>query len=688
MMRWKNSFNRLFNPETKRPLPLRIAIWIAVSLVGLVVLGFVGFWILYAIVTYDVPDLDSIEEYNPPLTTRVFSQSGIVLAEFAVERRDVVPSSRIPPKLVQAFVASEDDNFFNHVGIDLMGIVRAAIKNMRAGRIVQGGSTITQQVAKSFVGREKTYTRKIKEAVLALGLESELSKEEILYLYLNQIYLGHGSYGVQAAARNYFRKNVWELDMGQMTTLAGLPQAPSLYDPVTRPEAALQRRRYVLERMQNVGYMDEHKAQEVLASPIDAKPIVDIFRQRAPYFTEIVRRQLQEKYETEGVYEAGLKVETTVDMDWQHSAQLAINRGLRQVDHRQGYRGALINIRKKDEVVEFLTAVQQQLPDGEIPEDMPVLAYVKKVAKNVVRLAIGHNRAVLPVMGMRWARRPDPTVHFKSEEARVQDARRVLKPGDVIVVQKVIPDVLMGGEPPEMRRFLPKNEELAVVKLDQIPAVQGALLSVEPRMGYVKAIIGGYNFSDSEFNRVLQACRQPGSSFKPIHYSLAIEEKGYNPSTILLDTAVIYDDPEHQNRWKPENFGSDFKGQVTLHTALTNSMNVPSIKVMTAVGIRRAIKWARKLGITTPLRKELGLALGSSCVKPWDLTKVYSVLIWADCDPVCSLSRRLPIVLAVCWSTILPIVIHGRAGMKSSTAPMITLYPPRSGSYRRSPLQS
>jgi penicillin-binding protein 1A len=609
------------NPKRPWPFALRLGLWVLSCLTFWGSLGVLTISILFLMVRDELPTLPALSHYNPPQTSRLLSQTDILLGEFAIERRDVMPASRIPRKLVEAFIASEDDNFFHHGGIDFMGIIRAAFANMKAGRIVQGGSTITQQVAKSLIGREKTFTRKFKEAIMAYRIEEKFTKDEILYLYMNQIYLGHGSYGVQAAARNYFHKNAWDLDLNQMAILAGLPQAPSLYDPVEQPQAALERRQYVLERMGDEGFATPEAVGAAKKAGVNAFPITDVFRKRAPYFVEEVRRQLQQKFGTEGVYEAGLLVETSVDLDWQHAAQASITTGLRQIDHRQGYNGPLINIQDQQERSRFLTALQKRFPE-KLPYAQPVLAIVDEVQENLARISLGNTQGILPVMGMRWARKPNPTIHFNASAARVRDARRVLKAGDVILVQKANPKALMMGEPASLKSVI-TTEDL-VVKLDQIPSVQGALVSVEPKLGYVRAIIGGYNFGDSEFNRILQACRQPGSAFKPLHYSLAIEEKGFHPATIVIDSAIVYDDPENQNRWKPQNFDMDFKGQVTVHKALINSMNVPAIKVLDAVGIKEAIAWAHKLGITSELREELGLALGASCVKPWDLTKVYS----------------------------------------------------------------
>jgi penicillin-binding protein 1A len=535
--REKESPLQVANPRKTWRRWQRVFLWTTACLAFWVLSGTGSIYLIYLLVEDSLPTLPELEQYNPALTTRVYDQSGILMGEFAIERRDVVAADRIPRALVEAFIASEDDNFFSHSGIDPMGILRAAIKNLQAGRIVQGGSTITQQVAKSFIGRQKTFTRKFKEAILARRMEKKFKKEDILYLYLNQIYLGHGSYGVQAAARNYFHKNAWELSLPEMATLAGLPQAPSDYDPVDRPKMALERRGYVLTRMREEGFItaEEEKAANIAA--LEAHPIPDLFRNRGPYFTEEIRRRIQQRYGTEGVYEGGLTVETSLDLDWQHAAQQVINRGLRYIDHRQGYRGALTKLDSKEKIKDFLDKVQEQLGAGELEIGRSLPGVVEAVSENRIEVAVGHNRGVLPIMGMRWARPSNPTVHFQSAMARVKDARRVLRPGDIVLVRRADPKALMIHEPAALRKILPENG--TVFALEQIPGVQGALISIEPRLGYVRAMIGGYNFLDSEFNRVLQACRQPGSAFKPVHYSLAIEEKEYNPATIIIDSAVV-----------------------------------------------------------------------------------------------------------------------------------------------------
>ena len=563
--RYKESqFLRIANQRRQRPWWLRLVLFGVSCLIAWTVITTVGIYFLYLLIQNTIPPLPELVQYTPPLTTRVFSQTGTLIGEFAIERRDVVPSQKVPRGLVAAFIASEDDNFFNHGGIDPVGIVRAALKNLRAGRITQGGSTITQQVAKSLIGREKTFTRKFKEAILATRLEQKYSKEEILFFYLNQIYLGHGSYGVQAAARNYFRKNVWDLTLPEMATIAGLPQAPSDYDPVDRPKAALDRRSYVLNRMRAVDEISAQQEQEASHTPLMAQPILDRFRLRAPYFTEEVRRELQELYGTEGLYEGGLTVEASVDLDWQQAAEETMLPALRAVDRRQGYRGPLIAIEDKEKRAEFLKKLQEHLPPEAIEKGRSVPAVVLRVDEDLAEIAVGGTIGALPIFGMRWARKPDPEILHAS--VRVTDIRKVLKEGDVIIVTKADPEVLLSNEPPALRKLLPEGRP--VFALDQIPSMQGALVSVEPTLGYVRSIIGGYNFQDSEFNRVLQACRQPGSAFKPLHYSLAIESKNFNPATVIVDSAVVYDDPDNEKRWKPENFDADFKGPVTVHTAL------------------------------------------------------------------------------------------------------------------------
>jgi penicillin-binding protein 1A len=591
------------NPRKARPRWLRLGLWALSVLSFWCLAGTVVLTVMYLLFADEIPALPEFEAYTPPLTTRVHSRSGLLVGEFASQRREVVRVHKVPRRLVQAFLAAEDERFFSHGGIDPWGVLRAFIKNAIPGGSLQGGSTITQQVAKSFVGSDRTLVRKYKEGVLALRMEEKYTKEQILHLYLHEINLGNGSHGVQAASLNHFHKNVWDLSLPEMALLAALPQGPERRNPVTRPDRAKARRDWVLSRMHEEGFISESEMRKAQAAPLLAHRLVNPFKKVAPWFTEEVRRTLQERYGAAGLNEGGLVVETTLDVDWQHAAQRAMARGLEKVDRRQGYRGAHEHL-DEEQRKEFLA----RLAAAEPAEVFPAL--VTAVDKQVVKVDTGHERGVLKLDKMRWARKPDPTVYVSSPSAAVKDARRVLRPGDVIMVRNV-----SSGE-----------KQPPAFELVQPTGVQGALLSFEPALGYVRALIGGSDFSASEFNRATQACRQPGSTFKPLYYSLAIDKHDFSPATQLLDSPVVYDDPE-TGRYKPRNPSRDFKGFVTVHTALVNSMAVPSIKVLESVGVAPAIEWAMRLGITTELRPEVGLALGSSCVTPWDLSRAYAVFM-------------------------------------------------------------
>jgi penicillin-binding protein 1A len=583
-----------------------------------------------------LPDFDRLTEYRPPVVTRIVSQTGQVIGELYREKREVVPYEHIPPKLAQAFVASEDDRFFEHAGIDPFGILRAAIANLKAGRVVQGGSTITQQVAKSILIAEQGYregsarniTRKIREAILARRLEAHFDKATILARYLNHIFLGNQSYGVQAAAQNYFRKDVRDLNLAEMALLAGLPQAPSRYSPFAHPAEARERREYVLRRMVEEGYITPSEWKAAEATPIRVYRAPNLIREVVPYFAEQVRRDLSDRFDDDTLLTQGLTVHTTVDVERYRMARDAVYENLRKVDKRQGFRGPLLQL-DRSEWDGFLRAYQADLdrshPRGRLHDDTVYLGLVTDADPRArqYRVRIGSHTATLPLAGMRWARRPDPQVIYSSALLNRLPLKR-LGPGDVVLVRPTDPKALREqvSEPP-LRRTVPRQGR--VVELEQEPSLETALLSQDPRTGYVLAMLGGYDFERSEFNRALQACRQPGSSFKPLVYAAAIDLKDMHASSILLDAPLAFNDASAQNRWKPSNFDSKFQGEVTLRTALKDSMNVPSVRVLAEVGIRRAIRYAHRLGIESDLRPELGLALGSSCVTMGELMQVYSM---------------------------------------------------------------
>lgn len=598
----------------------------------------------------DVPDITWAERYRPPIVSDVLSGDDQLLGEFYVERRRVVPYERIPKKLVQAFVAAEDKNFFDHKGLDVVGITRAVIQNTLAGRKKSGASTLTQQTAKAILisawgferATAKTYHRKICEAILAFRLEEAFTKEEILNLYLNQVYLGHSSYGVQAAAENYFRKNVWDLTLGEMSLLAGLPQAPSKYSPFRHPERAKNRRVYVLARMLGEGMISQLDHDQALVEDVVVHPVEDFFHETAPFVTEHVRRDLVARYSNERLLNDGLKVYATVDLDLEKEAISASLQGLLEADKRHGYRGPLMTLEPKtdakagtkawqaalDKRITEVRALQRSRGAApERPEDLGELtwvAVVTHVTKDEATVGIGDRiNARLPLDLMRWARTPNSETNWRY--TRMPDSIvGILNPGDLILVRQATAQEAKANAP--KGKAGDKAAPATIVALEQEPELEAALVSMDPKSGYILAMIGGYDFNKSEFNRAFQACRQPGSAFKPIVYSAAIEKLEWTPSTPILDAPLVFDDVENEKRWKPANFGHDFMGEVPLRYALVNSMNIPAVRTLEAVTPKVAVEWANHLGITSKLNEDLSIALGSSCVTLWDLTHVYATL--------------------------------------------------------------
>ena len=606
-------------------------------LVALVTGGVLGL-AAYTHYAREVPEFDSIDDYRPPVVSRIFGRTGRTIGELYRERREFLPYDRIPPRLVEAFIASEDARFFEHGGIDFMGILRAALANLRAGRVVQGGSTITQQVAKSLIISEEGYeagsarklSRKIREAILARRLERRLSKDAIITMYLNQIFLGNQAYGVQSAAQAYFRKNVDELNVAEMALLAGLPQAPSRYSPFRHPKVARERREYVLRRMVEEGFITEADLEAAEETPIVVQPAPNLIREVAPYFTEHVRRLLGERYDDDQLLTGGLRVWTTVDVERYRAAENAVYEKLRLVDKRQGYRGPLLRLESKPERTRFLGRYADELKargkEGPLETGELYLALITDIdrRRDQIRVRIGPHRAVLPLAAMRWAREVDPRVWY--EGGLLRRIPRSFRVGDVVHVRVIAyralrEDVYAQG----FLEHVPKRGT-TLVQLEQEPNLEVALLSQDVETGYVHAMVGGYAFERSEFNRALQACRQPGSSFKPVVYSAALAKADMTPSSIILDAPLAFNDAEAQNRWKPNNFAGTFRGEVTLRTALMHSMNVPAIRILDRVGVGTAIRWAKELGIESELRPELGLALGASCVTMGELLRVYATI--------------------------------------------------------------
>ncbi len=572
----------------------------------LAALGLVGAYFHFS---KDLPAISRLEDYRPPIITTFYSDDDRPIAELYTERRIVVPLSMIPKHLIHAFVAAEDARFYQHKGVDLHSIARAFFKNLEAGTIVQGGSTITQQVTKSFLlTPERSYRRKIKEAILAYRLDKRFSKEQILYLYLNQIYLGYGAYGVEAAAQNYFGRQAKELSLAQSAMLAGLPQAPSRYSPFRYPERAKKRQVYVLNRMVEEGFISEAEASQAISDNLNILPRANLFRENVPYYTEHVRRELLDRFGRETLYNQGLQVYTCANIEMQEMARRAIETGLLEIDKRQGYRGPIDRL-PPEGIEAFSRELQDRMAETPIAENAIFQGVVIEVddRENLVTVRIGNERGVISLADMRWARKPDPDIDYI--EGRIAHPGEALAVGDVIHV-----------------RVKKKEEDrsLWALALEQQPEVQSALICMEAKTGEIKAMVGGRDFSESQFNRAIQSRRQPGSAFKPIIYAAAID-KGYTPATLIVDSPIVFKDTLHDFVWKPDNYDNTFHGFTLLRDGLIHSRNVVTVKILNDSGIGYTINYARKLGITSQLDANLSLALGASGVSLLELIRAYSV---------------------------------------------------------------
>jgi penicillin-binding protein 1A len=572
----------------------------------------------------DLPDFRTLEDYQPPVTSTVLDRNGVPIAEFYEYRRRVIPLPEVPELVIQAFLAAEDDAFYEHSGVDYLSILRAAWANLRAGgETRQGASTITQQMVKQLLlSPERTYRRKIRELILARRIEERFSKEEILFLYLNQIYFGSGAYGISEAAYTYFGKKVADVSPGEAALLAGLPKAPSRYSPLLHPERGEERRRYVLGRMREEGFIDEATyAAAVSEPPILQPPPEREAYEKAAYFAEEVRKTLVDRLGSDLVLHAGLTVETTLDIALQKAAVGAVAQGLENLDHRQGYRGPVRRVETGEIEAERarladenqLEPEEEGLP-AELPLDRPLLGVVLSVdaGNDSARVAFAPEiEGSVALEDVKWARPADPTTYPRD----VKSIETVFSVGDVTRFIRVA-----DSAPPKEEDAAPEVR----VALYQEPEVQGALLCFEVTGGDVLALVGGRDFDESEFNRVTQARRQPGSAFKPIIYAAALG-RDFTPASIVYDRPVVYDDPESGFTWRPENYGRRFLGRLTVGEALARSVNNATIHLLKDVGIDYAMDFARHLGIEAPLERNLSLALGSNPVSLLELTRAYAV---------------------------------------------------------------
>ena len=585
-------------PSSRRWPWWKITLLVLGVLTVLVVGSAVGaFWYL----SQDLPALDSLQEYQPSLVSRVYSDDRQVIGQYYIERRLLTPLADIPQSLTQAVIAVEDARFFEHPGLDVIGILRATLTNLRRGGRVEGASTITQQLARSlFLSPERTFVRKFKELILAYKIEVILSKEQILEMYLNQIYFGQGAYGVAAASQTYFGKDPGALNLAESALLAGLPKSPNNYSPYKYPERAKKRQEHVLARMEEGGFVTAAEQQEAAAKLLSFRRPGS--EQIAPYFIENARQHLVAKYGETMVYKGGLEVFTTLNTEMQKAAERAIHNGLHQLDKRQGWRGPLDH-------KEITTLIDKAAaPPVATPQEGDLLqGVVTKVGKDHVLVLAGSTEGRLAFDDMAWARRRLKGRDLTKDVTVLPSTKQVLKPGDVIevAVKKVGRDGVQ-------------------FRLEQTPVVEGALVAIDPRTGAIRAMVGGYDFGRSEYNRAVIAHRQAGSAFKPLIYATALNQ-GSSPSTVVVDAPVVYEEVDSEKIWKPDNYEKRFFGVISLREALIHSRNLATVRLLEKVGIRPVVEFSKSIGITSPLNQDLSLALGSSSVGLLELTSAYGV---------------------------------------------------------------
>ncbi len=618
--------------------------------------GFIGPLSAYWYYTRDLPALDSLEDYHPNEVTRVYSDDGQLMAQFYTERRTVVGKDQIPKHVLQAFIAAEDANFYEHAGLDYMGLFRAIVRGVLRGGHFKGTSTITQQLVKTMVvGPERSTRRKVREAVLSKRLEEKLSKDDILNVYLNQIVFGRGNYGVEEASRAYFGKGVSEADLAEATILASIPKNPERYNPKGDLGALKDRQKYVLEQMVEKGFIDQKQADEAFAKPISVPKDPYPYLGKAPHFAEIVRRQLEQKYGAESLYSGGLTIYTTADARMQAAAHAAVRSGLRAIDRRQGFRGARVRIepdalaRVNGELQEAFGAkraailryrgikdaadspfvwdlVDLRAEDLRQPERMkdkmqlrPLLegdeltGVVDEIdnAKLTITVALGGAKVVIAKEGFAWARKFNPTERTPAPRSPAE----VVRKGDLVAVR------IDRVNEPRGRAIEVKGT------LSQDPKVEGALVAIDPNTHFVRAIVGGDSLDSTGLIRAVQSKRQPGSAFKAIVYAAAINSKQVTNAFMCNDSPVVMRDPWTGEAWKPQNFESDvYEGDLILRRALAKSKNTCSVKIAERTGLEEIAAMSKALGIDTELPKNLTVALGSADITLLELTNAYATI--------------------------------------------------------------
>ena len=605
-------------------------ILVGLGLVGVAGLGVAGGGYWYY--SQDLPTIEGLRAYEPATVTVVTDKDGVILGEIFEERRYVLPVEEIPDHVKNAFLAAEDANFYNHGGVDYVGIMRAIGRNAMKGRKAQGASTITQQVAKNFLlTRDKKIERKIKEVILSWRIETAYDKDHILYLYLNEIFLGSQAYGVEAASRAYFGKNVKDITIAEAAILAGLPQRPSDYSPHRHFDKAKERQSYVLGQMKDKGFITDAEYKAAKAEKVKIVPRGNAFLEQAPYFTEHVRRYLVDKYGEEKVLHEGLQVQTTCDMKLQTVAQDAVTRGVDDVDQRMGFRRTAIQSVKADQIeakrkehedamrkawaYEQDAAGRVPLPEASIIEkDTVYEAVVLEVKDKYARVGLGSHEGILPMAWHKWLYDPDPkrswryrdAANFKERADTDGDGKAdapILQKGDVVQVKVMATSTKDADVAKAFAKTPGESKDLLALHLWQTPEVEAAMLSMDVETGAIRAMVGGADFTRSQFNRAVQSRRQVGSTFKPIVYAAAIESKKVTTASIVADAPLAFATSE-EFVWKPANYGDDYLGNITLRKALAMSRNTCTVRVLEAIdpGMNDDViyDFARRLGIGGP----------------------------------------------------------------------------------------
>ena len=618
-----------------------------------------------------LPHLFKVSDYQPPQLTQVYDRQGRKMGEFFKERRLVVSYEDIPQFVIWAFISSEDGSFFSHKGLNYRAIIRAFITNLKAGKKVQGGSTITQQLARTLLlSTAKTYTRKFKEAVLALRIESSLSKQDILYIYLNQIYLGHGAYGLEMASQTYFHKSVRDINVAEAALLAGLPKAPSRYSPVFRPDRAKSRQIYVLNRMRQEGYITEEEMKKHLSQDIKVFVRKD-FSAESPYYLETVRRILLKYMESKDLLEKGLKIWTAMDLEKQKTAQKALRKGLEDLDKRQGFRrvkkhlaleeekqtwatdrdkklraevrkhlvipGFVLSLREEDKEIpqeffkefreKFKAMEEKKLSSSFWFENKKLLegkifsALISQVKRDKIKVLTPWGEETLLLEDFNWA----VPIDKKKEQVVLTASDEIFKVNDLISVRVK-----------NLEEDLPDKNHIPL-ELYQEPLAEGALLSFDLENSQILALVGGYDYSRSQYNRAYQSRRQSGSVFKPFVYGAALE-KGFHPTSLISDSPVVFSPKEAEEQtdkeekdisledmWRPSNISNRFLGDILFRKALIRSLNVPTVRIVEKVGLNWLKFYARRLGLWSPLNSDFTMALGSSSLSLYETLKAFSV---------------------------------------------------------------